>query len=215
MTDYIDIFGSEEFHSEFSNSNSKLSDYEDYLVNNAGSEVADLSDESLQIDNWDDTYTVEVSGHSMSDRRDSAETWLQDNTDFYDSSSCSIVFDYWNNLCCAPVGAACVEGWETEDEKVALVDVESTNIEEFTSGHELGHTAGAKHKMVYYQDNDGYTFDCQDPDPDATYLWTSEDVNDSCNCSDDRDPSHLLDRYSGGADDCSPNSRSAIYNTIN
>lgn len=198
MTLYFDIIGSDDFHSNVSNSDSVLSDNDTYLDNNAAETIGNASDEGHNVDYWP-KHTEEIpltkDTGDLRDRRDEADNWLQNNFDYYDSSSVCVVWDYYPSD--DILGTSHPEGVNTPKKTAVInkaVNSSWTNYShDYTSGHEIGHVCYANHEDVRLSKLDSYGYDW-----DATYLHTGEDVSGTCNdnSSYDDDVIEVKDEYS-------------------
>lgn len=148
MSVIIDVFGTLEFFAEYSAS--KLSTERDWFENQVWEQI----DTSATVYSWTDSkYQVDCDSHLEDDRMVEADNYLEKYFDYYSSSDCCIVLDYYpvyDNW----VGYAyqCTAGDSVN--KTALVDYGSDKTYSFDDlnppqrrylGQEPGHVFCAEH----------------------------------------------------------------------
>jgi len=216
MTDFVDIFGTDEFYAYFNNPGSRISDYVTYLNNNAVGEMENQCNVDILVQGYDEVVQVDKcddgessgndgcnNGNNLCIRMKEADNWLESNSDIYDSSSCCLVLDHYNNTdyfaSNQTLGCAYGNTWNNSADKTAMVNEKaSASWDGFSSrwvaGHEIGHVAGAEHSEVdNFTDGNG--------NREGTYMHTGASVSGG-NCSNAKSVDEVLDYYSFCASIC-------------
>lgn len=204
MTQYWDIFGSDDFHSTYNDSDSRLSDHASYIENNATSQYEDqVSDTVIVTDHGSNDYTVSVSGNDLASRRTSASMDLYNNYSSYNASSICMVFDYGTYSGKATAGG--IGGVNQPDAKVCMVNAyqmpTGKGSGSFVACHEIGHCIGAEHKHVSYHSDP-----CNHADVSqyvsygykaGTFLHSPSSVSPTCLSKGDSNVDYTVPGYSG------------------
>lgn len=208
MTQYWDIFGSDDFHSTYSDSDSRLSDHASYIENNATSQYENqVSDTVIVTAHSSNDFTVSVSGTDMVSRHGAANSSLNNNFNQYDSSSICMVFDYASHSRTGETGTN--GGVNTFYGKVCMVNTNQTPTPfgdaSFVACHEIGHCVGPSeqfphHNVSYHTDpcnHDNVSKYISVGYKAGTFLHSPANAFQTCYGIDDTNVDYTVPAYSG------------------
>lgn len=210
MSEQVDIFGTDDLFADTSDPVTQMNDIKDYLdntvepdvKNNTSSDdwfftVWDGSDERVQVDDCEGCPGC--SGYDLAERRDTAESWLSNNFDYYDFSSVCVVVDFHDECPNGLLGVSDGGGWNTNGQKTVVINTAQSLSDDPASNwgqiaaHEIGHTLNAEHQdtAVYYNSGLGYY--------SATHMWTPPIDGTSTECDNGDETDALDDSFSSCA----------------